>query len=77
MSQVLNTFINILFLAPAPSNVQSVLATKCLDAGQNKSKFFYVRPDGGCDRILDLHGAEAEERHLTDRNVVFAFQVCI
>ena len=66
-----------LFLAPAPSNVQSILATKCLDVGQNKSKFFYVRPDGGCDRIDDLHGAEAEERHLTDRNVVFAFQVCI
>lgn len=62
-------------LAPAPSNVQSVLATKCLDHSQNKSKFFYVRPANGCDKIDDLHGPDAEERHLTDKNVVFAFQV--
>lgn len=63
-------------VAPAPSNVQSVLATKCFDTQQNKSKFFYVRPSGsGCDKIDDLHGPEAEEKHYNDRNVVFAFQM--
>ena len=35
-----------------------------------------MRPSGGCDKIDDLHGHEAEERHITDKNVVFAFQVC-
>lgn len=54
-----------------------MLATKCYDHGQNKSKFFYVRPSGGCDKIDDLHGPEAEERHITDKNVVFAFQLPI
>lgn len=76
--QLLNCFtefISFLIAAPAPSNVQSVLATKCLDHTQNKTKFFYVRPNGGCDKIDDLHGPDAEERHLTDKNVVFAFQV--
>ena len=65
----------VLFTAPAPSNVQSILATKCLDHSQNKSQFFYVRPAGGCDKIDELHGPEAEAKHLTDRNVVFVFQV--
>ena len=63
------------FSAPAPSNVQSVLATKCLDHKQDKTQTFYVRPNGGCDRIDELHGPDAIERHLTDKNVVFAFQV--
>lgn len=62
-------------VAPAPSNVQNILATKCQDRGKNRSQFFYVRPEGGCDKIDDLQ-AEGEERHLTDKNVVFAFQVC-
>ena len=61
--------------APAPSNVQSILATKCLDHSQNKTQFFYLRPAGGCDKIDELHGDEAEAKHLTDRNVVFVFQV--
>lgn len=62
--------------APAPSNVQSVLATKCLDHSQNKTKFFFIRPEHmGCDKIDDLHGPDAEEKHITDKNVVFAFQV--
>ena len=61
--------------APAPSNVQSILATKCFDNQVNKSQFFYVRPTGkGCDKIEDLHG-EAEQRHINDKNVVFVFQV--
>ena len=68
-------FFIVLFTAPAPSNVQSILATKCLDHSQNKSQFFYVRPAGGCDKIDELHGPEAEAKHLTDRNVVFVFQV--
>ena len=68
-------FYLVFIAAPAPSNVQSVLATKCLDHTQNKTKFFYVRPAGGCDKIDDLHGPEAEEKHITDKNVVFAFQV--
>jgi len=75
-SEVLHYILFISIAAPAPSNVQSVLATKCYDNSQNKSKFFYVRPNGGCDKIDDLHGPEAEERHITDKNVVFAFQVC-
>jgi len=62
-------------VAPAPSNVQSVLATKCLDHKQDKTQTFYVRPNGGCDRIDELHGPDAIERHLTDKNVVFAFQL--
>lgn len=74
--EVLNCILSNSNAAPAPSNVQSVLATKCYDNSQNKSKFFYVRPNGGCDKIDDLHGPEAEERHITDKNVVFAFQVC-
>jgi hypothetical protein len=75
--EVLNYILFISIAAPAPSNVQSVLATKCYDNSQNKSKFFYVRPNGGCDKIDDLHGPEAEERHIADKNVVFAFQVCL
>lgn len=67
-------FCHVQFSAPAPSNVQNILATKCQSRNQNKSQFFYVRPAGGCDKIDDLQ-AEGESRHLTDRNVVFAFQV--
>ena len=68
-----------LFAAPAPSNVQSVLATKCLDRGRDKTKFFYTRPKGGCERIENLHeqGPGGGRTDITDKNVVFAFQVCL
>jgi len=64
----------ILVTAPAPSSVQNILATKCKDSGKNRSQFHYVRPEGGCDKIDDLQ-AEGELKGLTDKNVVFAFQV--
>lgn len=60
--------------APTPSNADSVLATKCLDPGNNTDAWFYVRGKGRCQTIsLDHFGSD--NQHRLANQIVFAFQV--
>ncbi|XP_054280120.1 protein wntless [Macrosteles quadrilineatus] len=61
-------------IAPTPSNADSVLATKCLDSGNNTDAWFYVRGKGRCKSIsLDHYGSDTQ--HRLANQIVFAFQL--
>ncbi|XP_066997496.1 protein wntless [Anabrus simplex] len=61
-------------VAPTPSNAERILATKCLDSGNNTQKWFYSRGKGSCEHIrLEIDGSP--EQHLQANNIVFVFQI--
>ncbi|XP_018896110.1 protein wntless [Bemisia tabaci] len=64
-------------IAPTPSSADTILATKCHDAGNNSDKWFYVRGKGKCNTIEDLklkYSDTETQKHMAN-HIVFAFQI--
>ncbi|XP_046405904.1 protein wntless [Ischnura elegans] len=61
-------------IAPTPASAESVLATKCLDPGNNSLKWFYTRGAGSCN-VISLTGFEPNEEQKLANQIVFAFQI--
>lgn len=61
-------------IAPTPSNADSILATKCLDPGNNSNSWFYVHGKGRCNSIsLEKYGSD--DHYKLANQIVFAFQI--
>jgi len=63
-------------IAPTPSSAESILATKCLDPGNNSQRWFYSRGEGSCNKIHHLYEDEFSEIK-TANKIVFVFQIPI
>ncbi len=66
------------FAAPAPSSVQSVLGTKCLDIGKphDKQDWFYPRGEQHpCRSVATLDDPKIDKEGVTANQVVFSFQI--
>lgn len=60
-------------VAPKPSNVQQIIATKCVDKEPiERTKAFYSRGDGSCERVHDFE--EAKKKGYSANEIVFSFQ---
>ncbi|KAF4524011.1 hypothetical protein B566_EDAN006305 [Ephemera danica] len=57
--------------APTPSSADNVLATKCLDPGNNTDKWFYPRGIGQCHVISE----EEMQSNTLANQLVFTFQI--
>jgi hypothetical protein len=64
-------FLFICLTAPTPSSADTILATKCLDPGNNTDKWFYPRGAGSCRVISD---DEMQSNTLANQ-LIFTFQV--
>ena len=61
------------FSAPKPSNVQHVIATKCVDRNLKGQRMpFHSRDGNACDRVSDF--VEAEKKNISASEIVFTFQ---
>ncbi|XP_014672114.1 PREDICTED: protein wntless homolog [Priapulus caudatus] len=65
-------------IAPAPNNVQVLLATKCVDEGSSaltqQRKWFYPRGEGNCNRVSTLDDPYIIDNHITADHIVFSLQ---
>lgn len=62
-------------IAPTPSSAFSVLATNCVDKGNNSDQWFYPRGEGACDPV-DLNHPELKKTgRLYANQIVFAVQM--
>jgi hypothetical protein len=70
---------NFLFQAPKPSNVVSVLATKCYDRGSklHRDKWFVPRGPQKCEELRDLSPTDEiiVNNSITEKQVVFSFWI--
>lgn len=68
----------LIFIAPTPSNTQTILGYTCKDVRINgtipNDKWYYSRGKGACN-LVDLHTFDDYESHLKAFQVVFTFQV--
>lgn len=71
------TCIVIFFSAPKPSNVVTVLGTKCYDNGKklNRSKWFVPRGIHKCEELQNLDPTDEMivNKSITEKQVVFSF----
>lgn len=63
-------------IAPAPSNVQLILGTKCVDTGKHvhKASWYYPRGKGACDSIKDFSEKRVDQESIRANQIVFSFQ---
>lgn len=68
--------------APAPSNVQTVIGTKCIrpkkDVENNVSRFYIPRPnkaENGCFSVKELDDPYIKKNKVQANQIVFAFQI--
>ena len=63
--------------APHPSNVQTVLGTKCLDLGHHmhKKSWFWARGSGACESVEKLSDRRIQSEGITADEIVFTWQV--
>lgn len=59
-------------IAPAPSHAERMLATKCLDSGNDTQQWFYSNGKGSCENIF--YDSYAFDPKMQANNIVFVFQ---
>ena len=65
-----------LSLAPAPTSVSPVLATKCMDKNYHESKWYQSRPRSkACHSFTSFDDPELAQKGISADNVIFNFQV--
>ena len=69
--------LSLLVSAPQPSNVQTVIGTKCLDLGHHmhKKSWFWARGSGACESVEKLSDPRIQAEGITADEIVFTFQV--
>ena len=62
--------------APAPTNVQIILATKCLDVGGGRAwtKWHYSRGAGKCEFVEEFVDPRIMSEEISTNEIVFVFQ---
>jgi len=65
-----------IFVAPAPTNVQNILGTKCLDTGGGRAwtKWHYSRGEGRCEFVDEFNDPRIMMDHISTNEIVFVFQ---
>ncbi|GLH11570.1 hypothetical protein R5R35_006830 [Gryllus longicercus] len=61
------------FIAPPPSHAERMLATQCLDQGNNSKNWFYSRGKGSCALFREYDKTSLDHR-MQANNIVFVFQ---
>ncbi|KAK2186108.1 hypothetical protein NP493_213g03006 [Ridgeia piscesae] len=63
-------------IAPAPTNVQNILGTKCLDTGGGRAwtKWHYSRGEGRCEFVDEFNDPRIMMDHISTNEIVFVFQ---
>ncbi|GAB1606287.1 protein wntless-like [Argonauta hians] len=65
-------------IAPAPSHVQTILGTKCLDQGRHAHKKQWFIPRGeaeSCSSLSTFDDLKIMKEHITPNQIVFAFWI--